>query len=189
MSQDNDSTVVLRSQVGVHPSHLQPYIAALEGVSSLNEYQAKLCTYYAILTYKIEGLTIFPILTIFGEHNTGKSSIMKVMAQLVNNPVPDVTPHLPDLKDWEGLKGRDSDAVLRRELGSNTTAFIEEADYLGRRKEGLVADRFSRQTAVARTLEQQVVGWGRSRTPIFGATILHKRGGYRDPQRPVVVYL
>ncbi len=176
MVHENDNTIEAQSQIGV--TQLQPYITALERVSSLNENEAKLCVYYATLTHKIGELALFPILTLFGEHNTGKSSIMKVMAQLVNNPIPPAT---SDMKDWEGLKGRDSEPTLRRELGVNTTAFIEEADYLYRRKEALIADRFSRQTAVARSMEQQIIGWEGRRTPIFGATILHKRGGYKDP--------
>jgi hypothetical protein len=176
---NNDTITQAQSQIGV--PQLQPYITALDRVSSLNENEAKLCVYYCMLTHKIGGLNVFPIMTIYGEHISGKSSIMKVMAQLVNHPVPDITPHLPDLKNWGGLKGSDSEPVLRREVGFETTAFIEEGDGLYKRKERLVADRFSRQTGTARVMEAQLIGWNKSAIPIFGATIIHKRETYRDP--------
>lgn len=166
------------SQVEVH--HLQPYITALERASSLNEYQAKLCVYYAILTYKIEELALFPILTLFGEHGTGKSAIMKVMAQLVNKPVPDPV-DFPNLDRWQGLKINDTFPSLRDGLKENTTAFIEEGDADYKKNERLVADRYSRQTAIVRYKKEEVIGHSQAGAHIFGATIIHKRRGYKDP--------
>ena len=62
---------------------LQPYIEAFKKASSLNENEARLCVYFCILTYKIMALLLIVILVLFGEHGSGKSSIIKVMLQEV----------------------------------------------------------------------------------------------------------
>jgi len=170
--------ILEQSQIGV--LQLQPYITALERASSLNEYQAKLCVYYAILTYKIEELALFPILTLFGEHGTGKSAIMKIMAQLVSEPVPNPM-DFPNLDRWHGLKINDTFPSLRDGLKEDTTAFIEEGDADYKKNERLVADRYSRQTAIVRYKKEEIIGHSQAGACIFGATIIHKRRGYKDP--------
>jgi hypothetical protein len=159
---------------------LIPYVEALTNVSSLNRNEAKLCLYYCILTYKIADLTLFPILTLYGEHGSGKSSLMKVMVQLVNRPVPAPQSFL-DLARWEGLKLDDTYPSLRDALLEDTTAFIEEGDADTKKNERLIADRYSRQTAVVRHKKEETVGHSQATTRIFGATIIHKRRGYKDP--------
>ena len=161
-------------------SLLQPYIEAFKKASSLNENEAKLCVYFCILTYKILDLVLFPILALFGEQGSGKSSIIKVMLQLVNNPTPDPKNFL-SLDRWEGLKINDTFASLRDGLEEDTTAFIEEGDADYMKNERLVADRYSRQTAVVKQKKQEAIGHSQARTRIFGATVIHKRRGFKDP--------
>jgi hypothetical protein len=178
MSTINNSTDVSQSQVGVH--QLQPYVEALKRASSLNENEAKLCVYYAILTYKIEEVRLFPVLTLRGDPSTGKSSLMKVMAQLVNKPVPNPMGFL-NLDGWQGLKLNDTFPSLRDGLKENTTAFIEEGDASYKKNESLIADRYSRQTAIVRYKKEEAIGHSQAGADIFGASIIHKRRGYKDP--------
>ncbi|MFC1905735.1 hypothetical protein ACFLXL_02880 [Chloroflexota bacterium] len=161
-------------------SLLQPYIEAFKKASSLNENEAKLCVYFCILTYKILVLLLFPILALFGEKESGKSSTIKVMLQLVNSPIPDPK-DFPNLDRWIGLKINDTYPSLRDALEEDTTAFIEEGDADYKKNEQLVADRYSRQTAVVRQKKQEAIGHSQAKAHIFGATVIHKRRGFRDP--------
>ncbi len=124
-----------------------------------------------------------PILALIGDYSTGKSSIMKVLVQLVFNPVP--TPDLTTMENfnnWVGLKGDDSYSELRDKLGVTTTAFIEEADDLGGKQERLIANRYSRQMAVSRLKFSTVPSvWQPSEKFYFGTTVLHKRKGFKNP--------
>jgi len=159
---------------------LRIYIEALLKASSLDINESKLCLYYCMLTHKMEKLSVFPILTLFGQHSTGKSSIMKVMVQLVNNPNPDGEA-LSYLDFWQGLKINDTFPSLRDGLAYGTTSFIEEGDADRKKNEQLLADRYSRQTAAVKFKQEEKTGYSQSKAHIFGATIIHKRRGYKDP--------
>jgi energy-coupling factor transporter ATP-binding protein EcfA2 len=159
---------------------LIPFVETLANASSLNRNEAKLCLYYCILTHKIADLTLFPILTLYGEHGSGKSSLMKVIVQLVNKPVPPPQ-SFSDLARWEALKMDDTYPSLRDALLEDTTAFIEEGETDNRKNEALIANRYSRQTAAVRHKQQENVGYSQAKAHIFGATIIHKRRGYKDP--------
>lgn len=164
------------SQTNLIATELDPYVKALMQCSSLDENQAKLCAYYAILTHKLEGLELCPILVLYGQFGTGKSSIMKAMAQLVYKPLPDPT----QLNRWSGLKMSDTNASLRDTLEENTTAFLEEGDSSSIKNEQLIGDRYSRQTAVARLKRESIKGYVQDEVRTFGASVIHKRGGFTD---------
>ena len=160
-------------------SQMQPYIEAFKKASSLNDNESELCVYYCILTYKILGQLLFPILVLFGEHGSGKSAIIRVMLQLVNNPIPDPK-DFPNLDHWVGLKINDTYPSLRDALVENTTAFIEEGDADFKKHEQLIADRYSRQTAVVSQKKPEAIGYSQGKARIFGATVIHKRRGFKD---------
>jgi hypothetical protein len=105
---------------------------------------------------------------------------MKVMAQLVNKPVPDPD-DFPDLGHWPALKMSDTFPSLRDALEEDTTAFVEEGEAYDKKNERLIADRYSRQTAVVRYKKEEIVGHSQAGAHIFGATVIHKRRGYKDP--------
>lgn len=158
---------------------MAPYFGAFQKGASLDIYQSKLCVYCGILTYKVEEMDVFPILVLYGPHGTGKSTIERLMVQLVYNPVP--KPNFSKLIEWNGLKlGTDTLPSLRDTLGQNTTALIEEGD-APKNKEKLIADRFSRQTAVWGYMKEKDIGYAQTKANFFGATVIHKRSGFRDP--------
>jgi len=161
-------------------SQLQPYNESFKKASSLDDNEAKLCVYVCILTYKILVLSLFPILALFGEHGSGKAAIIKVILQLVNNPIPGPK-DFPNLDRWVGLKINDTYPSLRDGLKEDTAAFIEEGDADFKINEQLIADRYSRQTAVVRQKKPEAIGHSQGKANIFGATVIHKRRGFKDP--------
>ena len=114
-------------------------------------------------------------------HGSGKSAIIRVMLQLVNNPIPNPK-DFPNLNQWVGLKINDTYPSLRDALLENTTAFIEEGDADFKKHEQLVADRYSRQTAVVSHKKQEAIGYSQGKARIFGATVIHKRRGDLPPR-------
>lgn len=90
------------------------YIPAIMGASGITFEQAKTCFYYALATHFIpDKLGLMPILAIIGPHGTGKTSLLKQLAKLVNGP-----------KDIAA----ESEATLRDSFGKAITALIDEGD-------------------------------------------------------------
>lgn len=132
-------------------------IAAIMKASGVSLNQAKTVAYYAVATF-LE-VDLMPVLIILGKAGTGKSSLMKQLAKLVNRPL------------WVNAK---SSAALRTELSRIDifTALIEEGDKID---EELTTNRYSKETAQIAVRVQQEIGWQNVNADIFGATIIHRR--------------
>lgn len=157
-SQDADRAERLRSLA-------EPLIGAVRRVSALDQFWAKTCIYYAIATHGLYELPWFPILSLQGEYASGKSQLMKLIRHFVKDPV------------W--MSTTPTPASLRDNLGNNSTAFIEEGDKVD---EEVISNRYSRDTALANVKrEYPSRGWMDTRVEFFGATVLHRRHGFKDP--------
>lgn len=134
--------------------------------SGLSTSAAKTCVYYAIGTYGLDRLNLYPLLVIYGPTGTGKSSAMKALAKLVIQP------------EWMGTSL--TKAGLRDKLNNakNATAFIEEGDVAD---EDYIANRYSRETSKSSVKRAVGTGWKDDSLDYFGATVLHKRKPFNDP--------
>ncbi len=84
----NTKRVALDAQTKFYNTFPQVYpaVMALQTASGLTNEAAKTCVYYAVGTYGLEQLQLYPILLFQGATGTGKSDAMKVLAQLVYKP-------------------------------------------------------------------------------------------------------
>ena len=148
----------------MHIQIINKHVQAITQSCGLGINQAKTIVYYSIATHDFDKLSIMPILVILGPQGTGKSTLISLMKQIVNNPV--------------SIDGRVSPATLRDSLKLNSTAFIEEADNVD---EQLILNRYSKQTSDT-VVKRQDRDKGFLSTPlnIFGATVLHRRVPFRD---------
>jgi len=134
--------------------------------SGLNEMAAKTCVYYAVGTYGLGQLNLYPLLVFYGATGTGKSTAMKALSKLTHNSM------------WLGTKL--TQASLRDKLkeAKDATAFIEEGDAA---YEDYIANRYSRETSSSSVKCPSKFGWTDINVNYFGATILHKRRPFNDP--------
>ena len=136
--------------------------ATLMGASGIDEYQAKLATYYSIGTHL--DLDMLALLIILGKHATGKSWLMRQLKPYLSKAI------------WVNAK---TSASLREGLVNIRTALIEEGDKAD--EEWLIC-RYSKQTGEILIRTGGEGGrWANRPVNIFGATILHKRRSFSDP--------
>ena len=150
---------------------IEQAINILQSVSGLDTEQTKLAIYYAIATWKIPDLTMFPILRFCGTPGTGKSSIIGILGHWCRNP--------------RNISGESiSVPAMRDELSkaNNGTAVIEEADLAADLMlcERLYGARYDRKTANVVVKESDDKNWSQVERVIFGATILHYRRAFMD---------
>ena len=136
-------------------------VESLMGASGINEYQAKLATYYAISTHL--DLDMLALLVILGKHGTGKSWFMKQLKPYLCEAV------------WVNAK---TYASLREGLNHTKTALIEEGD---KADEELLICRYSKQTSEILIRAGGSGRWANQIINVFGATVLHKRRPFADP--------
>lgn len=140
------------------------YIPAIMGASGITFEQAKTCFYYALATHFIpDKLGLIPILAIIGPHGTGKTSLLKQLAKLVNGP-----------RDIEA----ESEATLRDSFGKAITALIDEGDNAFER---LLHRRYDKTISV---MDHEVPRGANylvtKHTDTFGATIIGRREPFKD---------
>jgi hypothetical protein len=151
---------------------IEQAVSILQATSGLDFEQAKLAVYYAISTWKLPELGMFPILRLCGPPGTGKTSGMQQLASLCYQP--------------RRISGkRITAAALRDELAEapNGTALIEEADETADPKgcEQLLAARYSRSTSKLEVKRAgKTSGWVDCSLNIFGATVVHYRTAFID---------
>lgn len=144
---------------------ISQYANSITQACGLDTNQAKTAVYWAVATHGIEKLNIMPILTIFGGHGSGKSSLIACLQQIVCNP--------------RHIDGKLSKAELRDSLKLNTTALIEEGDEVDERQ---ILKRYSRQTSSTSVKRgSAATGWSSQQVDLFGATALHRRVPFADP--------
>ena len=104
----------------------QAIVTLLHG-SGLEPQQAKLAVYYAIATWKMPKLMMFPILRFCGPLGTGKSSAMALFSPWCCNPIPisgkQISP--PALRD-ELRKARFGTAIIEEAAETSSTKACEQ---------------------------------------------------------------
>ncbi len=150
---------------------IEQAINIIQSISGLDINQRKLAIYYAIATWKMPDLQIFPILRFCGPSGTGKTSAMRTLAPWCRNP--------------RRISGKlITSAALRDELKNayKGTAIIEEADETDdiNDTEQLLAARCSPATGTLNIKEQYIKGWQQLSIDIYGASIIHYRRALRD---------
>lgn len=149
-------------------------VTLIHEAAGLPSFQAKVCVYYAIGTWRVKSFVQFPLLVPYGPSSTGKSSLLQVMSQICNVPGPD------PLVDCDNI----TEAALRDRLNAakDLTFLGEEADKAANlgRAEGLFRARYAKATAHLEVKRQTRKGWARSKLNIYGATVLHRREPFRD---------
>ena len=156
MRQDYDNT---------RDPKLQSLVELIQRTTSLNQNQATTLINFAIATYGLEQLGIFPILVFSGTGGTGKTTLLNILEQLSCNPI--------------NIGGKLSGPELRDSLNTDTTVLIDEADDMD---EKWLIKRYSRQSAqhsVKRSVGDG--GWVSEQLNLFGATALHRRLPFKDP--------
>ena len=111
-------------------SQILPLIDLMQAVNGLDESQARILTYFAIATYGLPELQVFPLLVISGAAGTGKTTILEVLKRITYKPCPQL------------IDGKSTSAVFRDSLNGLPTALIDEADEA---PEKWLFKRYSRQ--------------------------------------------
>ena len=93
---------------------IKPLVTVLMEASNLDENQAKTLVYYCLMTWSDKPKKR-PILVLDGESGTGKNDLMKLMLPWCREP------------KWINAD-RTTESVLRDQLASTVTVFVEEAD-------------------------------------------------------------
>jgi len=163
-------------------SQILPLIDLMQAVNGLDESQARILTYFAIATYGLPELQVFPLLVISGAAGTGKTTLLEVLQRITYKPCPQL------------IDGKSSSAILRDALDGLPTALIDEADEAS---EKWLFKRYSRQSSNLATNSQYSQGprqgevWNKKNHDMFGATVLHRRKPFKDPailSRSIAVY-
>ena len=143
---------------------LQDLVALIVRTTGLEVNPARAVAYYAVATHGISDMQLFPMLNFLGSAGTGKTTNLNILKGLVSNP--------------KSIDGNISKPALRDELGSNTTALIDEADGVDER---LLINRYSRQSSNTIVKRDTGTGWNQEALNLFGATAMHRRRPFKDP--------
>ena len=139
----------------------QKAILALRNATGLTTNEAKTVVYWAIATYGLKRLDCFPPLVIYGDIETGKSTILKFVSQLVGAEVISIT----------------SRAEFRDQLMENRIVCIEEGDKVN---EELILKRYSRESGQVHVKAKGPWGYTTTEGNLYGATVLHRRHSFED---------
>jgi hypothetical protein len=136
-------------------------ILALKHATGLTLNEARTVVYWAVATHGLKKLKCFPPLVIYGAPETGKSTIMKFISQLVNVHVISTT----------------SKAEFRDQLANNPIVCIEEGDNVN---EELIRNRYSRESGQVHIKDRGRWGYFPKEENLYGATVLHRRHTFED---------
>ena len=157
---------VEESVTRVHSQLINQAVNVLMTASGLTEMAAKTCVYYAVGTYGLEELNIYPLLVFYGATGTGKSAAMKALEKLVRKP------------KWTGTNLTKAGLRDKLDEAKDATTFMEEGDIAD---EEYIANRYSRETSDSSVKRSGNFGWVTIGVSYFGATVLHKRKPFNDP--------
>ena len=137
----------------------------IENTTGLDYNSALTVIQYAALSYRLSDLQFCPPIIIQGETNTGKTTLLSMVAQLAANATI--------------FGGQNSAVVLRDSLKENTTLLIDEADFID---ENILISRFSRESSKRNVNRPMQNGaFLPQQLNLFGATLLHRRTPLKDP--------
>lgn len=139
----------------------QKAILALKHATGLTTNEAKTVVYWAIATQGLEKFDCFPPLVLYGVHETGKSTILKFVSQLINAHFISTT----------------SRAEFRDQLIKNRIVCIEEGDKVN---EELILKRYSRESGQVHVKTRILGGYTTTEGNLYGATLLHRRHSFED---------
>jgi len=144
---------------------LERPISALEGCTGLSKDEAKTVIYWTTATYGLEDFDAFSPVVLFGLPETGKSSTMKLIANLLR------------ISEDEFISTT-SPAGFRDLLAERRIALIEEGDNVD---EDLILKRYAKQSGQINI--NRPGGFGKYKLEpanIYGATMLHKRYSFEN---------
>lgn len=147
----------------------------LHRVSGLPPFEERLCAYYVLSTRFVKQLNPFPILCVIGAPGTGKTELLKAIAELSEGGL-----YFPGSK-FSGPAFRDKLA-----LAHDGTAVIDEAESEDKSRnitlEGYLNLRYMRDTAIEekKFFNKKTGQWLTIIIEFYGPTILGKRLPYRD---------
>jgi hypothetical protein len=156
-------------------SMIDKAVKILLGSSGLDPESARTAVYYAIATWGVDQLDmfpIFPLLRFYGPPGTGKSRAMKVLASWCCRPIM--------------VSGKMITVAALRDvlaMAYQGTALIEEADETAEDKgcEQVLAARCDPSTAeLELKRKDKLDNWQQERLPIYGATVVHYRRAFMD---------
>jgi len=136
-------------------------ILALRDATGLTLNEAKTIVYWAVATYGLNKLDCFPPMVIYGAPETGKSTILKFVAKLINAHVISTT----------------TKAEFRDQLADNRIVCIEEGDKV---EEPMILKRYSRESGQVHIKVRGSWGFYTNEGNIYGATLLHRRHSFED---------
>jgi hypothetical protein len=136
-------------------------ILALKHATGLTLNEARTVVYWAVATHGLSKLGVFPPLVIYGPIETGKSTILKFLPQLIDAHVISTT----------------TKAEFRDQLANNRIVCIEEGDNVN---EELILKRYSRETGQLHLKVRGSWGFYTEKGNLYGATILHRRHTFED---------
>jgi len=149
---------------------LNVLINLIQGVTGLDDNQARTFVYFSMATYGLPSLEIFPILTISGPAGTGKTTLLDVLRQISFKP---------SIQFING--GIVSRAVLRDSFANRQaqTALIDEGDEID--EDLLIARNSKRSSTIEVNRARGEGGYVPRAADVFGATAIHRRQPYKDP--------
>jgi hypothetical protein len=142
-------------------------VKTLERINDLSDLDNHIVAYWVLGTHTLAVFDIYPALLLKGPPGTGKSEVMLAIEATC------CAPYAFSLRNL-------TYPMVRDKLGEchEATAIIEEADLMqdDARIEGLLADRYARQTAKAgHKVPAGTRGWRSNNISCFGATVMHRR--------------
>ncbi len=129
---------------------------------------------WCIATYGYDKVQKFPVLVIFGQKNTGKTTALKMIIEMANPPKKG-THSLNSMR----IKGGQSVAVNRDKLAEGGTHVVEEADGFKEYFVNDVFDKFDNETVIKQE-RPTGRGWDDITLVLNTALALHRRRLFKD---------
>lgn len=144
-------------------------------MSGWNIVEAKTIVYWCISTYGYDKLQKFPVLVIFGQKSSGKTTALKMIMSLVKTP-----PRRKRTVENMVLQGGFSEAINRDMLAHGGTHLVEESDEFDEKFVNNVFDKFNRNITVNERSSSTEKGWKKIRVKVSTALAMHKRKPFKD---------
>jgi hypothetical protein len=153
--------------------------------SGANDFQLRTCAYYAVATWHISVLDIFPALVLFGPTGTGKTVLMKATGEFCQNPMTINAEKSTPAVIRESFADPKFVTVLIEEFNTDSPTASEI--------ENFIIGRCGRTTGIAGKMVPALKGaWEVKNYVTYGASIIHSRDHFKDPameNRSIVLHL